>query len=124
MTNRNGFDYQLIRIIDCQQKQPDLKKMVRLFFDRLPFWIGFLLNMKKHFAVFHVAEKEALLGSNHNRYEVRLSFYTESELPGRIILCFAISHLNLIGYFQSLYIRLIFRFLLPSLITSLKVYDH
>lgn len=117
---KSACDYQIFRIIDCHQKQPDLKKMVRLFFESVPSWSGPLISMKKQFGIFHFLEKEAILGSNRKKYEIRLSFYTTDELPQRVILCIAISHFDLIGYLQSLYFRLLFHFLLPSLVASLS----
>ena len=114
------FDYQLVRIIECHHKQPDLKYMVRLFFNLLPDWTGFLLNKKNYFNVFHVRESEALLGSNKNRYEIRLYFYKTGESTERIILCLAISYFDLIGFAQTLYIRVVFWILLPSVIALME----
>jgi hypothetical protein len=120
--NKSAFDYQIFRIIDCHQKQPDLKKMVRLFFKSVPSWSGPFMNMKKLFSIFHFIEHEALLGSNRRKYEIRLSFHRTDEFPQGVILCFAISYFGIIGYFQSLYFRFIFYLLLPSVVESMGNY--
>jgi hypothetical protein len=122
MLSKDVFDYQVFRLIDCPEKQPDLKKMVRLFFDVAPSWSGPFMNIKKHFRIFHFLENEASLGSNRKKYEIRLSFYMMDEFPQGVILCFAISHFDMIGYLQSLYFRLLFYLMLPSMVRSINTY--
>jgi hypothetical protein len=114
--NKNVFDYQIFHLIKCEQKKPDLKPMVRLFFKCIPPWSLLFMDMKKQFGTYHVLDNEVRLGSNRINYEIRLYFYQTEELPQKVILCFAISHLNIMGYFQSLYFRFIFLFLLPSIV--------
>lgn len=114
------FDFQLFHIINYPQKQPDLETVVWLFLKSIPSWLGIFLNIQKFFNIYYIMTDEAVLGFNNKNFEFRIFFYKIVELPGCIILCFAISYQNKRGYLQSLYFRLLFFPLLHLITRSMK----
>jgi hypothetical protein len=103
------FDYQTFHILEWFKKQPDLETMVRLFLDSLPYRP---LKIYRYFHTFYLRENEALLGTNRKNLEIRVFFYKTEKLPNSIIIRFAVSHLNPVGYLQSILFRILFFFLL------------
>jgi uncharacterized membrane protein len=119
-SDKKFFDYQMFRIIKCHQKQPVIELVFRLFLISIPSYFSRLFDIQRYFVNFYSSKNEAILGSNQKNFEIRLYLYRHNEIPGIIILCFAISYSNLIGHLQSLFFRLLLFLFLPSTTKSLE----
>ena len=114
------FDHGHIHMISWPHKQPDLTAVIRLFLKAIPSWLYKFIDLSRHLQIYYMKQNRAVLGATLNNLEFRLIFFTIEEFAGSIVLFFAVSHLNIIGYLQSLCFRLIYLLIIPFILRSMR----
>ena len=113
------FDHLHIHMIRWPRKQPDLNIMIRLFLKAIPLWLNKFIALSNLLQIYYVKQCRAVLGANCKNLEFRLILFNVEEFSGNLVLFFAVSHLNIIGYFQSLCLRLVYLLIIPFILRSM-----
>ena len=98
------LNYQIVHTFKWSKGQPDPERLVRLFLDTLASRFG-IFGLWKYFGMYLIEKEEAVLGSNHRNFEIRLYFIRRRESSGNVFLILALYHLNWMGILQSMYLR-------------------
>lgn len=114
------FDHLHTHLIRWPHKQPDLNNVIRLFLEAIPLWLYRFIDLRKHLQVYYVKQNRAVLGANQKNLEFRVIFFNTEEFPGGLVLFFAVSHLNLIGYLQSFILRLVYLLIMTHILRSVR----